>query len=45
VGKGASALAENKRGQTPLSAALTSRKDLSAAVGILKEAANAAALR
>ena len=45
VGEGASVLAQNKRGQTPLSAALASRKDLGAAVGILKEAANAAAPR
>jgi uncharacterized protein len=40
VEQGANVLAQNKRGQTPLAAALASRKDLGEAVAILKEAAN-----
>ena len=39
VERGADVLAQNKRGQTPLAAALASRKDLGTAVAVLREAA------
>jgi ankyrin repeat protein len=42
LAKGASQIARNKRGLTPLEAAKASRRDLGPLVAILTEAANAA---